>query len=68
LAKVAKFQDLGKSVSPENSKRKFGEFTPIGTNLRKIRWALSKDDVTKFREEVQLHVSSIQMLLVTLQM
>ncbi|KAI9865708.1 MAG: hypothetical protein M1813_002166 [Trichoglossum hirsutum] len=78
LVKIAKFQDLGKTVAPANGKRKFGQFpscvsgfASIGawrTNLRKIQWALGKDDVTKFREEVQLHASSIQMLLVTLQM
>ncbi|KAH0561932.1 hypothetical protein GP486_003359 [Trichoglossum hirsutum] len=62
LARAAKFQGLGKSVTPKNGKRKYGSCDLLGTSLRKIQWALSKDDVTRFREEVQLHVSSIQML------
>ncbi|KAH0557146.1 hypothetical protein GP486_005062 [Trichoglossum hirsutum] len=65
LVKVTKFQSLGKSTTPKNSTWKFRRFS---TDLRKVQWALSKDDVTKFREEVQLHVLSIQMLLLTLRM
>ena len=40
----------------------------ISTRIRKVQWALcQKDDVERFRKELERHVSSINMLLLTLQ-
>lgn len=60
LLTIAKYQPWLRSKAPSRSAWK--------ANLKKIQWALcKKDDVNRFRTQLERHCSSISMLLVTLQ-
>ncbi|KAL8657662.1 MAG: hypothetical protein Q9226_001692 [Calogaya cf. arnoldii] len=60
LSTTAKFQPWLGSDAPPGFRRK--------ASLRKVQWALCKrDDVSRFRAQLERHCSSISMLLVTLQ-
>ncbi|KAI4104918.1 MAG: hypothetical protein LQ345_007257 [Seirophora villosa] len=60
LSTITKYQPWLRTVDPSGSAWK--------ANLRKIQWALcKKDDVSRFRAQLERHSSSISMLLVTLQ-
>ncbi|KAI4086968.1 MAG: hypothetical protein LQ344_007137 [Seirophora lacunosa] len=60
LSTITKYQPWLRTVDPSGSAWK--------ANLKKIQWALcKKDDVSRFRAQLERHSSSISMLLVTLQ-
>ncbi|KAL8694812.1 MAG: hypothetical protein Q9218_000571 [Villophora microphyllina] len=60
LATIAKYQPWLRSKAPACLNWK--------ANLKKIQWALcKKDDVNRFRAQLERHASSISMLLITLQ-
>lgn len=60
LSTIAKYQPWLRSKAPACLNWK--------ANLKKIQWALcKKDDVNRFRAQLERHTSSISMLLVTLQ-
>ncbi|KAL8769526.1 MAG: hypothetical protein Q9209_004587, partial [Squamulea sp. 1 TL-2023] len=60
LSRTAKYQPWLQSDAAPGSGWK--------ANLKKIQWALcKKDDVSRFRAQLERHCSSISMLLVTLQ-
>ncbi|KAL8966691.1 MAG: hypothetical protein Q9197_005846 [Variospora fuerteventurae] len=60
LSTITKYQPWLRTVNPSGSAWK--------ANLKKIQWALcKKDDVSRFRAQLERHSSSISMLLVTLQ-
>lgn len=60
LTKIDKFQP---------SLRAGGSSRPWKDRFRKVQWALyHKDDINQFRAEIAGHASSINMLLMTLQM
>ncbi|KAL8982166.1 MAG: hypothetical protein Q9177_005356 [Variospora cf. flavescens] len=60
LSTITKYQPWLRTVNPSGPAWK--------ANLKKIQWALcKKDDVSRFRAQLERHSSSISMLLVTLQ-
>ncbi|KAL9012544.1 MAG: hypothetical protein Q9173_002696 [Seirophora scorigena] len=60
LSTITKYQPWLRTIDPSGSTWK--------ANLKKIQWALcKKDDVSRFRAQLERHSSSISMLLVTLQ-
>lgn len=60
LSTIAKYQPCLRTKAPASATWK--------ANLKKIQWALCKqDDVNRFRAQLERHSSSISMLLVTLQ-
>jgi hypothetical protein len=59
LVDVAKFNSLGN--------RKAGKQT-LAARFRQVQWALcKKEDVRKFREQLETHLSALEMLLLTFQ-
>jgi hypothetical protein len=59
LVDVAKFKSLGG--------RKAGKQT-LAARFRQVQWALcKKEDVRKFREQLETHLSALEMLLLTFQ-
>lgn len=59
LSDIAKF-DILEDQKPRKSK--------IAAHLRKIQWAVcKKEDVAKFRSQVETHVGALDMLLLTFQ-
>lgn len=60
LLTITKYQPWLRTNGPSDS--------PWKANLKKIQWALcKKDDVNRFRAQLERHSSSISMLLVTIQ-
>jgi hypothetical protein len=59
LVDIAKFRILNEEYATKGR---------VCTNIRKIQWALcKKEDVRKFRAEVDAHIKSLEMMLLTYQ-
>ena len=65
LLGITKFEILG-AIS--NTQNKFSKLA-LKECLRKVQWSLcKKEEIAKFKSEVQMHVDAVQMLLLTFQM